>query len=154
LKDNISITQVSLLVPEGSKVIVVEDKPLPQEIRPKYYSIGNGLTMTKNVPNIDFINELIKLSKPAQTVVGWVVDRMKWDIDVKGIAYEVRIVPKTSAEAQVLKKGFKELSEKDLMRRSKRSHYVINPYALFSGSFEDHLKLWRKIEPTEELKTL
>ena len=124
---------------EGEKLVVAKDSPKLKE--PNYYRIGNGTMNRHNIKSIDLIKELINCSKPAQTVIGWIKDGMVWNHYDNQIEFIVKVVPEHDAAKQVLKKGFKELSDKGLVKRVKRSHYMINPNALITN-YAKQMKVW------------
>ena len=141
--DKESITHLTLELPKGKTIEVVDE--VKHKKRPNYYSVGNGTINRDGVVAMDFIQELIDCSKPAQTVIGWIKDGMKWDVYERGIPFVIKVVPGTNAGKQVLKKGFKELSDKDLVRRVKRGYYMINPHAL-STDYSKQLAVWDSCE--------
>jgi len=112
---------------------------------PNYFRIGNGTVNKHNIRSIDLIVEIVKCSKPAQTVVMWIKDGMTWNPYDERIDFVVKVQPDTSAGKKVLAKGFKELSEKDLVRRVKRSHFMINPNALITD-YEAQRAQWDQLE--------
>ena len=130
---------IALNVPSGHKLVLEQNTPKIKQ--PNYYKIGNGTMNRDGIQAIDFIGEMIRMTKPAQTVIGWIKDGMVYETSTKGVQFVVKVIPDTNAGMQVLKKGFKELFEKDLVRRVKRSHYMINPRAMVID-FPVQSKLW------------
>lgn len=114
--------------------------------KPNYFKVGNGTMNKHSIQSIDLINELINMSKPAQTVIGWIKDAMVWDTTTNSIAFIAYVNPKSAADKQILKKGFKELSEKDLVRRVKKSHYMINPKAIVTN-YRAQMEIWEQCTP-------
>ena len=51
-----------------------------------------------------------------------------------------------NVQQQQFQKGFKELNEKNLMRRVKRSHYMINPNALIPSEYDEAIDIWSSLE--------
>ena len=109
--------------------------------QPNYYKVGNGTMNRDGIQAIDFIDEMIKMTKPAQTVIGWIKDEMVWDTSTRSIAFVAKLIPESSAGKKVLLKGFKELYEKDLVRRVKRSHYMVNPNAMVID-YSAQMEVW------------
>lgn len=112
--------------------------------KPNYYKVGNGTMNKHNIQSIDFIEELIECSKPAQTVVKWIKKGMTWDRYGDEIIFIVQVLPSSPADKQTLIKGFKELNDKGLVRRVKRSHYMINPHAIITD-FNKQLIVWNEL---------
>jgi len=134
-----------------TNIILNEDEILKKEkVRPKislpnYYRIGNGTMNKHKIQSIDLIKELVNCSKPAQVVLLWIKDGMVWNPYEEQIDFVVKVVPETSASKRTLKSGFKELSEKNLVRRVKRSHYMINPNAIITD-YEKQIKVWSSLD--------
>ena len=133
-----SIAKVYLNSPEE---YVLEAKRKTKVVEPNYFKIGNGTMNKHGMQAIDLINELIGCSKPAQTILGKIKDGMVWNPLDKRIEFVVLLKAKTNAEKQVIKKGYKELHAKDLVRRVKRGYYMINPNALITN-YDAQYKVW------------
>ena len=123
---------------------LVKGKTANKTNKPNYFMVGNG-TMNKNkIFGIDLLTELVNCTKAAQ----WLILQIK-----SGITYDnnynpvVRIDRQTltSTEQQYLVKGYAELVDKDLVRRIKRSHYMINPNALIPPNYEEAIKVWNEV---------
>ena len=144
------IASVSLR--EGKKLVLADDTPKAKE--PNYYRIGNGTMNKYKIQAVDLITELIRCGKPAQTTLGWIKDGMVWNRYDERIDFIVKVVPEVDASKQVLKKGFKELYSKDLVRRVRRGHYMINPNAMMTD-YSEQLKVWDTLVPAkvEEMPT-
>lgn len=127
MSDKKIITQITLN--EGE---VLQKARVARVSQPNYYRIGNGTMNRQGIQARDLLKELVELSKPGQTTLMWIKDGMVWNTSTESIDFVVKVLPDTSAGKQVLKKGFKELHDKDLVRRVKRSHYMINPNALIT----------------------
>lgn len=132
--------QVTFLLNIDESVTISRDK---KSSIPNYFRIGNG---TMNKHKIQAIN-LVKASNACSSVGRWLIDRI-----MDGIGYDndycpvVKIVGTTTAERSYLKKGYKELHEKGLVKRVKRGHYMINPNALIPVDYEAALKIWNSVE--------
>lgn len=141
MSDTDIITQLNLSLAKGQKVVVAKDANAPQ---PNYYKVGNGTTNKHSIKSIDLIGELINMSKPAQTVIGWIKDGMVWDSFTCSITFVVYVNPSLETNKRILKKGFKELAEKDLVRRVRKSYYMINPKALITD-YKAQMDVWNKL---------
>lgn len=135
-----SIAQVSLK--EGEKLIVVKDKGVKP---PNHYRVGNGTMNKDSIQARDFIQELIELSKPAQRVIGWIKDGMKYCPYEERVEFVIKVIPDAQADKKMLQKALPELFEKDLVRRVKRGYYMIDPHAL-STDFTKQIKVWETLK--------
>lgn len=101
---------------------------------------------------IDFIEELIKMTKAEQKVVNMMKDCYKWNTDERYYEMEVEISEeKETAEFnagishKTFLKAFGLLREKDLMCRTKKNHYMLNPeFILPSKRREYYDSLWSR----------
>jgi len=50
-------------------------------------------------------------------------------------------------KANDFQKGFRKLRDKNLVRRTKRGHYMINPNALVVKRYSDAVVLWDASQP-------
>ena len=109
--------------------------------RPSYFRIGNGTMNKHKIYGIDLLQELADASKAGQFLILAIKNGINYGNDFHHI---VRIKAKelTSYEKKLLVDGYKELKEKDLVRRTKQSHYMINPNALKPIEYEQALKDW------------
>ena len=128
---------------------LVKGKTTNKTNKPNYFMVGNG-TMNKNkIFGIDLLTELVNCTKAAQ----WLILQIK-----SGITYDNGYNPVvkinrqalTSTEQQYLVKGYAELLDKDLVRRIKRSHYMINPNALIPPNYDEAVKVWNEAGKKEE----
>jgi len=119
----------------------LETRKVKYKKQPNYYRVGNGTMNKHNIQSIDFINEIMSMTKAEQLVISTIKDRLDWDTD-SGEAYIPlsKILNKT--KVVVFHKGFKILKEKNLVRRTKQSHYMINPKALLPLDYNKADKLW------------
>lgn len=134
------------IILQPGEVLRKEDRPKEVIKQPSFYKVGNGTMNKHKIQAIDFIDELLKLSKPAQTVVSWIKDGMVYDPYKSETIFIVQISPDNDAARKTLTRGFKELKEKDLVRRVKRGYYMINPYAMITN-FDKQLEVWNKCKP-------
>lgn len=132
-----NITHIQL--DDNEYLIKVKDKPTKKE--PNYYRIGNGTMNKHKIQSIDLVEEVMNMSKPAQFLLKLIKDKINWE---NGYNPVVKIVYKslTKTEQTYMDKGFKELKEKDLVRRIKQGHYMINPNALIPLDYPEALKIW------------
>ena len=117
---------------------------------PRFFMIGNGTMNKNNIQSINLTKEIINSSKRAQRVIEWIIDGMTWNYIDEQIEFVIKIVPATDADKQTLLKGFKELYDRDLVRRVKRSHYMINPHAIITDH-KKQLKVWNTCKPSKHV---
>lgn len=138
--DNRTITNISLHL---AKDEVLNTSITKKPKSPSFYRIGKGTTNMKGITSIDLLTEMANMTKVESTALLTIRDNITWD-NPDGEVY----ITFTSAEKQKQKKfleGFKLLEAKDLVRRTKRSHYMINPKALIPLDYEKAIKLWETL---------
>ena len=138
MKDIKIIAQVTL---EKDEYLVKQKKT--RIVQPNYYKIGNGTMNKHSIKSIDLLAIAMELPKPAQYVLKWIKDGMVWNSHDERIEFLIKVVPETKAGKRTLVNGFKILKEKDLVRRIKRSHYMINPNAIITD-YEKQLTVWNQ----------
>lgn len=139
MKDVGIIHQLSL---KEDEVLV---KKKARKAEPNYYKVGNGTMNKHGIQSINLIQEIVKCSKPAQKVLAWVQEGMVWNSYDESISFIVKVCPESKEDKRTLIEGFKELAEKDLVRRVKRSHYMINPNALVTD-YHKQMLLWDTLD--------
>ena len=112
--------------------------------QPPFLKLGNGKTNKQGVSSMDLIAEMVNMSQPALKVINWIKDEMVWNPITEQIEFIAKVVPETNTDKRILKKGYKELFAKDVVRRVKRSHYMINPKAIIT-SYEEQMKIWNNL---------
>jgi hypothetical protein len=138
------ITQVTLA---PGKVLVQEDSK-PKIPKPNFIMVGNGTTNRYGITSIDLLYEMAMMTKPALFTLLRIREELHWE----NITGEVKVPMNqlTSAQKQQFKRGYKELLAKDLVRRTKRSHYMINPNALIPKEYTLGLELWDSLTHTQD----
>lgn len=106
-----------------------------------YYRVGNGTMNKHKIQSIDLLEEVMSMSKAAQMVIRMIKEQITYDRDYNPV---VKISRKelTKSEQNYLDKGFKELKDKDLVRRVKQGHYMINPNELIPPNYDEALAIW------------
>lgn len=107
---------------------------------------------------IDFINEFYNMNKVEQTIVTIMKDLFKWDKELNSFNYEVSVQPNSIELLERMKyetflKGYNTLFKRDLMRRTKRHHYMLNPaFFIPTGEASTYFELlWsRSTQHTKE----
>ena len=140
---NSDSTKVTVNVPEGKAVKVIDAN---KEEKPFFNLIGTGHKRKgAQTDPVDFIEEIINMSKPEQFVIGIIKDKLGYNNEI-GEAY-IPTSMLTEAERQKWKSGIKTLKSKKLVGSSKTSHFMINPNALIPQKYQEALKVWNKIYP-------
>ena len=108
---------------------------------PNYFRIGNGTMNKQKIQSINLLEEAMNASKAGQ----WLIKQITTAIGYSnGYNPVVEVRASSEVEKVYLKKGFSELSAKNLVRRVKRGYYMINPNALIPIEYEESLGIWEK----------
>jgi hypothetical protein len=122
---------------------------------PNYFRIGNGTMNKHKIESINLLEEAMNATKPAQWLLKSIIKGIEYGNDYNPVV-EVKAV--TEVDKVYLKKGYAELSSKDLVRRIKRGHYMINPNALIPNDYEAGLIIWaassNKNKPESKLEVV
>lgn len=134
-----SIVQISL---KANEELIKRTK---QKQRRSFYMVGKetwtnladeGAKPDWQFSGIDFIDTFAAMSKREQTIIRFMKDSMKWDKELNSFNYIVKFDPESihfdpaaedSMPYESFLKGFNLLHKKDLARRVKRYHYMLNP---------------------------
>lgn len=117
-------------------------KATPKVKKPNYFMIGNGTMNRHKIYGIDLLREIASSSKAAQFLILAIKDGINFE---NGYNPVVRIVGEGKYQQNQISEGYKELVEKDLVRRVKKAHYMINPYALIPPvDYEEAVKIWEQ----------
>lgn len=110
----------------------------------RYYLDINGYMCPYDNCTIDFIREVAFASKAAQFLLLSIKDGIGYGNDYHHV---VKVQGTTKHEKNMISAGYKELVARDLVRRVKRGHYMINPNALIPIDYEQALKDWEDTNP-------
>lgn len=125
----------------------LETKVVKRASQPNYYRIGNGTMNKKGIQSIDLLDEVMSMTKAEQLVISTIKGTYEWDNQTNEVYLPLsRIL--TSSNCVVFRKGFKLLKEKNLVRRTKQSHYMINPNAYIPLNYQKAQELWDESENT------
>lgn len=148
-----SIANLKLSMPEGMEASV-SLKPMQQ--RPRYYMIGNGIRnnfMGKDHSPIDFIDVMANMSTQELWVVKLLKDNLILIKQITDNGIKLRTSSKSiikqsnlsQAEKQKFKIGYKRLHEKNVLKRIKREHYILNPNFFIPYFYNDELLEWNSL---------
>lgn len=135
---------LSIHLKQGEHLVT---KKVKSTKNPNFTKVGNGTMNRHGIQSIDFLQEVMDMTKAEQLVVSTIKDLYEWD-NPDG---EVHIPLSKIFDKQKSKtflKGFGLLKKKGLVRRTKTGHYMINPDAIYMRSYEDGMALWNKSENT------
>ena len=119
----------------------LETKVMTRKLQPNYYRIGNGTMNKHKIKSIDLLDEVMSMTKAEQLVITTIKSVYEWDNQNNEAYIPVsRILSKSNCV--VFRKGYKLLKEKNLVRRTKQSHYMINPNAFIPLDYQKAQKLW------------
>ena len=110
--------------------------------KPNYLMIGNGTMNKHKIFGIDLLRELANSSKAAQYLLLAIKDGINFDNNYNPV---VKVIGKTSTEKQYVITGYKELLDRQLVVRVKKSHYMVNPNALIPPDYQSAIELWNSV---------
>lgn len=110
----------------NEKVIIVPDTPHKDV---PYYKVGNGKKNIKGT-SMNLIQLMADLTKPEQVMIKLLEKAYDpWD-EIALNCVRLPTVSLTSTEQQYIKKAYKLLEAKGMVKRIKREFYMINPYLM------------------------
>jgi hypothetical protein len=111
----------------------------------RFTRVGNGTVNKHGIQSVDFLQEVMAMTKAEQLVIATIKNLIEYDSQTGEVHVPLsKVLTKTNAV--VFRKGFKLLKNKGLVRRTKQSHYMINPAALIPLDFTKAQKLWGESE--------
>ena len=110
---------------------------------PNTYLVGNGETNKHGIESIDLLDEVMSMTKAEQLVVSTIKNLYTWDNQDGEVHIPLSKMFDKSG-TKVFLKGFGLLKKKDLVRRTKRSHYMINPKAIYLMDYHKGAELWNE----------
>jgi hypothetical protein len=138
----VSITSIIL---EKDEILV--KKKLTAK-RPNFYMVGNGTMSKRGIKAVDLLDEIMKMTKAEQYVIRVIKEEITYYNTTGEVAVATSALPSDTCRT-TFKNGFKLLCQKDLVRRTKRGHYMINPNALIPIEYDEALTIWNKNESKE-----
>ena len=120
--------------PDEQLSVIKKAKP-----RPNFMMIGNGTMNKYNTQSIDLLQELADATKAGRYLLLAIKNGIIYKNDYDPI---VKVIGTNATTKDYIKKGYKELRERNIVRRIKRSHYMINPNALIPLDYDNALEIW------------
>lgn len=152
-EDNLNLankTAVTVYISGDEKVTI--DKRPELTKKPNYFMIGNGTMNKHRIYGIDLLTEIVNSSKAGQYLILAIKDGITYENEYNPV---VKVVGTTKYEQNMIIAGYKELVERDLVRRVKKAHYMINPNALVPIDYISALKVWDTLAiPKEKILKL
>lgn len=135
-----SIIQIKLEDNES----LVKTKITPVKKEPNYIRVGNGTMNKHKIESINLLTELVTISTAGRWLIAYIVERINWETNYDPV---VKIAGKdlSSTEQDYLKDGYKELVDKDLVKRIKRGYYMVNPNAIIPVDYKSAMKIWESV---------
>jgi len=130
------ITNISLHIAKDDIVTTTVSKKPNKS--PSFYKVGKGTKNMKGITSIDLLAEIANMTKSEQMAFLTIRDAIHWD-NQDG---EVYITFADTYSQKKFLEGFKLLETKQLVKRTKRSHYMINPHALIPLDYVRGMELW------------
>ena len=134
----------NLIIPEGHKVQIVKDKT-DINAQPNFILFGHRTDVSNKhgLKSICLLREGLTLSRSANTMLVWLKEGMEYDYS-EGTNYVVKLVGDTTVAKRVIKDAYPELFARGLVRRVKRSHYMINPNAIMTD-YAEQMSKWTSL---------
>lgn len=123
----------------------LETRVVKKSAQPNYYRIGNGTINKYKIQSIDLLDEIMAMTKAEQLVIKTIKDAYEWDNQNNEVFLQLsKILSKSNCT--VFRKGYKLLKDKNLVRRTKTNHYMINPNAFIPQDYNKAQILWLNSE--------
>lgn len=148
--DNLKVAVTVYIEPGLETVSVTSDKKVKQ-IRPNFMMVGNGTMSNKGVGSIDFLEEIVNSTKAEQFLLMGIKNGINYENSYKPV---VKVIGTTKYEQNLITAGYKSLLDRNLVRRVKKSHYIINPNALIPIDYEGALDIWNRVATNSVDNTL
>ena len=130
-----------LHLPKGTKLSIVADTtPSPKYTeKPPFIMVGNGMK-NRTYQAYPLLETLLDLSKPEAWLFRLYLNSYN---DRTGLS--TLTAPLSNSERVTASNAYKLLQQRDLVRKVKRQVYMINPCALITNQWKDHIKVWESL---------
>lgn len=121
---------------------------------PAFWMVSKGFYLKKiKRDTIDLLKAVAEMTSDEKFTFFTVKDNIQFDVDNNKYIYQVKLSFKgrSNTDKTKFKRGFKLLQKKGLVKRVKRSVYMISPLALVPNAkqFNEELSLWDDISKKE-----
>lgn len=132
-----------LHLPKGTKLSIVADTSTSPKYteKPPFIMVGNGMK-NRTYQAYPLLETLLELSKPEAWLFKILLDMYN---DQTGLS--ILTVSFSGTDKVTASKAYKSLNQRDLVRRVKRQVYMINPCALITNQWKEHIKIWESLTP-------
>jgi len=149
-----SISQISLS--SNQSLRIVEDEKQTQRFLMMGLENYKNVSKNKSKPEYELtgmnsIERLIFMSKREQLIIRLMINSIKWDKELKSMQYEVELSPDSvefdkaahdTMPYSSFLKGFALLHAGDIMRRTSKHKYMLNPdFLIYGGTLASHFRL-------------
>ena len=119
-----------------------------------YLRIGNGTMNKENgIKSIDLIKLMVDMTKPEVKAISFLIENVPWEQDpitnkffTLGIVWIPVSVFNTKAERLMFQRGVKNLIEKDLVRKTNKNSYMLNPLAVLPTNESEAYRKWTELK--------
>lgn len=139
--ENLKVAVTVYIEPGLETVSVTSDKKTKQ-VRPNFMMVGNGTMNNKDIGSIDFLEEIVNSTKAEQFLLMSIKNGINYCNSYSPV---VKVIGSTKYEQNLITAGYKSLLARNLVRRIKKSYYMINPNALIPIDYEGALESWNNI---------
>jgi len=119
------------------EISVTKVKKIPKVDLPPYRLIGRA-GVHKKIKGINTNDLFMGFSKKANWLF-WLLDKQR---DMATNTIILRSKSLTPAERKAVSIAFKELKNKDVVKRIKKEHYIINPKVMLPHPNKEYPKVW------------
>jgi hypothetical protein len=147
------ITHIDLTISEGKDILITA---VPNKLLPRYYKVGNGIKnrfMGEHKP-MDAI-ELLTEMTPQEL---WTIRIIKNNLLLLEVPDENGVVRRrasckavvvaselTESEKRKFQTGFSRLRDKNIVKRIKRQHYILNPNFFIPHFYNEELLYYQSL---------
>lgn len=133
-----------LHLPKGTKLSIVADTtPSPKYTeKPPFIMVGNGMK-NRTYQAYPLLETLLELSKPEAWLFKILLNTYSEHTGLSSL----KTIPFTKTELETSSKAYKLLMQRDLVRKVRRQVYMINPCALITNQWKEHIKIWESLAP-------
>lgn len=143
------IDDKQLHIPQGAKLLVEVPTPKKPTDKPPFSMVGNG-EKNRMYQAYPLINTLLDLSKPEAWFMKMVFKHLNNSTNTSRIPYDTL----SETEKRVANKAYTLLKQKELVRKVKLHTYMINPTALITNNFAEHIEAWKALDKPKKSKTV
>ena len=108
----------------------------------RFIMVGNGTMNKQGIGSIDFLEELVNSTKAEQFLLLSIKSGINYGNSYSPI---VKVIGSTKYEQNLITAGYKSLSARNLVRRTKKAHYIINPNAFIPLNYDEAIDTWNSI---------